>query len=127
MAIVDYRGRPISTRDLREEQAGPSNTGVRTVWSHHATADVTPARLASILREAEIPGDGAAERYVELAEIIEERDLHYLGVMQTRKRSVAQIGVTIEPASDSAEDKADADLCRAFFERDSIEDELFDL
>ena len=58
---------------------------------------------------------------------MEERDLHYAGVLNTRKRSVAQIGVTIEPVSDAADDVADAELCRTFFERDSIEDELYDL
>ena len=111
MAIVDHRGRPIRPRDLREEQAGPALTGVRTVWSNREIGEITPERMAAILRESEIPGDGAAERYVELAEVIEERDLHYLGVMQTRKRSVAQIGVMVEPVFDSADDVADAEMC----------------
>ncbi|MYE83041.1 MAG: DUF935 family protein, partial [Gammaproteobacteria bacterium] len=58
---------------------------------------------------------------------MEERDMHYAGVLNTRKRSVAQIGVTVEPVSDAPDDVADAELCQAFFERDSIEDELYDL
>jgi len=74
-----------------------------------------------------VPGHGASERYVELVEIMEERDLHYLGVTQTRRRQVAQIGVQIEPASDSAKDVADADLVREYFRGEAIEDELFDL
>ena len=126
MAIVDHRGRPLRRRGLRQEQATPTLGGVRSIWTHQV-GDITPASMAAMLREAEQPGDGSSERYVALAEIMEERDLHYVGVLQTRKRSVAQIGVTVEPVSDSAEDVADAELCQSFFERDSIEDELFDL
>ena len=48
-------------------------------------------------------------------------------MLQTRKRQVAQIGVTIEPADDSAEAEADAELAREFFDRDDIDDELFDV
>ncbi len=125
--LVDHRGRPIDTGTLRGERAGPSVTGVRSIWPTSHLHNLTPKRIASILREAEVPGDGASERYVELAEIMEERDLHYLGVMQTRRRQVAQIGVRIEPASDNVQDIADADLVREFFSRDPIEDELFDL
>ena len=33
----------------------------------------------------------------------------------------------IEPVSDAAEDVADAELCQTFFDRDSIENELYDL
>ncbi|MYE14517.1 MAG: DUF935 domain-containing protein [Gammaproteobacteria bacterium] len=126
MALVDHRGRPIGTRGLRREQSAPTLGGVRSIWSQQI-GDITPEGMAAILREAEQPGDGASARYVELAEIMEERDMHYAGVLQTRKRSVAQIGVLVEPVSDSADDVADAELCQAFFERDSIERELFDL
>ncbi|MCY4427388.1 MAG: DUF935 domain-containing protein [Halieaceae bacterium] len=125
--IVDYLGRPIDTKALRKERAGPTLTGVRTIWPRHEFGDITPQSVAAMLREAETPGYGAAEQYLELAEAMEERDLHYLGVLQTRKRQVAQIGVTIEPASDSAEDVRDADLVREYFARSAIEDELFDL
>ncbi len=124
--VVDHRGRPIGTRMLRREQAYPTLGGVRSIWTHQV-GEVTPDAMAAILREAEQPGDGASERYVALAEIMEERDLHYAGVLNTRKRSVAQIGVTIEPVSDAGEDVADAELCQTFFERDSIEDDLYDL
>ena len=58
---------------------------------------------------------------------MEERDLHYAGVLQTRRRQVAQIGVTVEPASDARDDVRDADLVRAWFEREEVEDELVDL
>lgn len=122
MPLYDHLGRVVSTSDLKRERAGPTLGGVRSVWPQHPVRGVTPQRLASILREAEEPGYGSAERYAELAEAMEERDPHYLGVMQTRKRQVAQIGVGVEPASDAADDVADADLVREFFEREAFED-----
>ncbi len=128
VALLDAWGRPVRRAALRREHAGPTLTGVRQAWiGRDHLRGLTPARLASILREAEVPGDGAEERYLELAEQIEERDLHYLGVLGTRKRQVAQIGVRIEPASDAAMDIDDADLVRPFFQRGDLEDELIDL
>lgn len=125
--ILDHRGEPIRKAALLEELTGPTITGVRSVWSTHHVRNLTPARMASILRRSETPGQGAAADYVELAEAMEERDLHYLGTLQTRKRQVAQIGVTIEPASDGGDDVRDAELVREFFDRDDIEDEMVDL
>ncbi len=125
--LYDYAGRPIDMRALRDEHAGPSVTGVRSVLTTHPASHITPQRLAAILREAEVPGGGSAERYVELAEQMEERDLHYLGVLNTRKRQVAQIGVAVEPASDGADDLRDAELVQSFFDREAVEDELIDI
>ncbi len=125
--LLDYRGRPIRRADLTGERSGPTTTGLRSVWSTHDLGDLTPERVAAILREAETPGHGASERYVELAEVMEERDLHYLGTLQVRRRRVAQIGVTVEPVSDAADDVRDADLVRAFLGRADLEDELIDL
>ena len=125
--ILDHRGDPIQKRELTREISGPTITGTRSIWTSALTRDITPARLASILRESEQPGEGAAERYVELAEWMEERDLHYLGVVSTRKRQVAQIGITIEPVSDAPQDVRDADLVRESLDRDDIEDELIDI
>ena len=128
--LYDHTGRPVDMRALREEHSGPSVTGVRSILTTHPAGRLTPQRLASILRESEVPGDGSSEDYVELAEEMEERDLHYLGVLNTRKRQVARIGVTVEPASDSAEDLRDAELVQGFFDRKaraSITDELVDM
>ena len=125
--LYDYKGDPVDTRALREEHAGPSVTGVRSILTTNPAGRLTPQRLASILRESEVPGDGSSEDFVELAEEMEERDLHYLGVLNTRKRQVAQIGVVIEPASDSADDLRDAELVQGFFEREAVTDELVDV
>lgn len=123
--LVDHRGRPVERRLLRRELTPPSVTGVRNILTSHPANGITPERLAALLRLAEQPG--GADRYLELAEEMEERDLHYVGVLQTRKRQVAQIGVSVEPADDGAEALADAELVRQFLDREELEDELFDI
>ena len=123
--ILDHRGRPIETRALQEEIAGATTTGVRSILSTHPASGITPERLAAILREAEVPG--GAQAYLELAEQMEELYLHYLGVLQTRRRQVSQIGVEILPASDSAEDARIADTVREFFRRPALDDDLYDV
>ena len=127
MTLYDAYGRPVDHSALTRAHAGPSLTGVRALYTTHPASGLTPQRLASILREAEVPGHGSAERYLELAETMEERDLHYAGVLQTRRRQVAQIGVTVEPASDARADVRDADFVRSWFEREEVEDELVDM
>lgn len=122
--LVDQYGRPIERPVLVEEVAGPTITGVRSPIAGYPADGLNPRRLAQILREAD---GGDPLRYFELAETIEERDLHYAGVMQTRKRSIAQLEITVEAASDDADDVANADLVRAWLERDELADELFDM
>ena len=123
--LVDHRGRPVELDVLDEEVAGPSTTGVRSILSTHPASGVTPERLAAILREAETPGGAAA--YLELAGQMEELHLHYLGVLQTRRRQVAQIGVEILAASDAAADERAAETVRGFFRRPAIDDEIYDI
>ncbi|MCK5295727.1 MAG: DUF935 domain-containing protein, partial [Alphaproteobacteria bacterium] len=85
---------------------------------------LTPRKLARLLRDAE---DGDPEEYLALAEEMEEKDLHYRGVMGTRKRAVSQLDIAVEPAGDSKDDEANAQLIRDFLSRDGLEDELFDI
>jgi len=122
--ILGLDGRPMKRAELRGEVAGPTTTGVRTIFGDHPAAGVTPARMARLLREAE-EGDPLA--YLELAEDIEERDLHYLGVLGTRRRSVAQLEIQVDAAGDDAEALRDAGLVRDWLDRDTLEDEIFDV
>ena len=122
--LVDHLGNPIVRRALGEEQAAPTLTGVRSVTTGHPEAGLTPRRLARLLRDAE---DGDATRYVELAEAMEEKDLHYLAVLGTRKRQVSQLDVTVEAAGEDAQSKRHADLVRDWLTRESLEDEFFDV
>lgn len=122
--LVDSRGRPLRKEVLTREVAGPTLAGVRQPVSGYPGDGLTPVRLARILREAD---QGEPLSYFELAEQIEERDLHYAGVLGTRKRSVSQIDITVEAASDSAEDVARADMVREWIARDELADEMFDM
>ncbi|MDE2595963.1 MAG: DUF935 domain-containing protein [Sphingomonadales bacterium] len=122
--LVDQYGRPLRRELLTRDIAGPTLAGVRSPIAGYPADGMTPVRLAELLREAD---QGEPLQYFELAEIIEERDLHYAGVLATRKRSVAQIDVTVESASDDPADVAEADLVREWLKRDELADEMFDI
>lgn len=122
--LVDQHGRPIRREKLTTEIAGPTTFGLRSPIAGYPGDGLNPLRLAQILRAAD---QGDPQRYFELAEQIEERDLHYLGVLGTRKRAVCQIDITIEAASDDPHDVAIADMVRDWMKRDELADEMFDI
>lgn len=122
--LVDHRGQPLRREVLTREVAGPSLTGVRSPIAGYPGDGLNPVKLANILRAADM---GEPRAYYELAEQIEERDPHYVGVLATRKRSVAQIDVTVEAASDDSEHVAHADMIRNWIDRDELADETFDI
>jgi phage gp29-like protein len=117
-------GTPIEKRVLTTEHSAPTTAGVRSIVAPHPAQGLTPQRLARLLRRAE---EGDAEDYLALAEEMEEKDLHYLSVLGTRKRQVAQLEITVDAASDSADDAANAELVENFLQRDCLEDELVDV
>src|SRR5271170_4292356 len=97
MTLYDAYGRLVDTAQLREEQAGPTLAGVRNIYSvMHPSVGLTPEKLAAILQQAEF---GDPFLYLELAEEMEEKDLHYLAVLGTRKESVAGLQISVSPAS----------------------------
>lgn len=122
--LVDARGQPIAKQQLTEEVAAATLSGVRQPLTSYPGDGLNPVRLAAILREADA---GDPIRMLELAETIEERDLHLVGVLGTRRRSVSQLEVTVEPGDDSAEAEESADLVRKWLKRDELTDELFDM
>lgn len=124
MALLDQFGNAIDTKRLLQEEAAPSLIGTRQVVSNHPSRGLTPERLASILLQAE---EGDSQRYFELGEDMEEKDLHYLGVLGTRKRAVSQLELSVEAASDAADDVKIADDLRDWLRRDTLSAELFDI
>lgn len=123
-ALIMPDGRPLTRDNLGIELAAPARTSVRTIQSGHPAQGLTPQRLGRLLREAE---DGDAVAYYELAEEMEEKDLHYFGVLRTRKLAVARLPITVEPANDSAEAKKDAALIETWLNRDMLKLEFFDM
>lgn len=108
MKLYDAYGREVDTGRLRDEQAAPTMAGVRNIYSvMHPSAGLTPERLVSIMRQAE---SGDPFLYLELAEEMEEKDLHYLAVLSTRKQTVAQLDFTVRPASSESADLRNASL-----------------
>jgi phage gp29-like protein len=127
MKLYDAYGREVDTESLRGEQAAPTMAGVRNIFSiTHPSVGLTPQRLAEILRVAEF---GDPFLYLELAEEMEEKDLHYLAVLQTRKQSLLELGLTVRAASGGAEDRRAADLVSALLLDGplDLESALFDL
>lgn len=122
--LLDRWGRPVEQSVLRTEVAVPAIGSVRSPLTGYPADGLNPLRLASILREAD---QGEPVRYLELAETIEERDPHYLGVIGTRKRSVSQIEITVEAASDDALDVRKADMVRDWMTRGELSEEIFDI
>jgi len=128
--ILDPNGRPVTsskpdkvdTSTLTREIGGASTVGVRSPISGYPADGLEPERLGSIMRQVDA---GNPLEYFELAELMEERDLHYVGVLGTRKRIVSQTEVTVEAASDKREDVAKADMIRTWLKRDTLQIELF--
>ncbi len=122
--LLDQYGNPIDTSRLAREESAPTITGVRQILSDHPAQGLTPVKLARILLEAE---QGDATSYLELAEEMEEKDLHYGSVLRTRKLQVSQLPITVEAASDEAVDQKAADLVRELLvDTDVVSDYLFD-
>lgn len=122
--LLDRWGRPIERQVLTEELSAATVGGARSPVTGYPGDGLNPVRLAQILRAADM---GDPVRYLELAETVEERDMHYTGVLGTRRRSVAQIDVSVEAASDSAHDVKIADMVRDWLSRDELADETFDM
>jgi phage gp29-like protein len=127
MKLYDAYGREVETERLRGEQAAPTMTGVRNIFAGmHPSAGLTPERLAGILRDSEL---GDPFQYLELAEEMEEKDLHYLAVLGARKQTLAGLDLVIEPASAEADDQRAAGIVREMLLGGALEIEsaLFDL
>lgn len=91
------------------EQAYAVTYTNRTPWSDFSILNrLSPEKLASILRDVR-SGECPAE-YLELAQDMEMRDLHYRSVLSTRKDAVCGLEIKVEPAS---EDERDIELAKA--------------
>lgn len=124
-SLTDHLGRPIEKPSLLTRLSQANVMGVRQAVSSGASRGLTPQRLASILREAE---DGDPERYMQLAEEMEEKDPHYLSVLGTRKRQVSQLDITVDAASeDDPDDQANAELVTKLNDSGAIDEVLFDM
>ena len=96
-------------KNLGIEQAYAVTYTNRTPWSDFSLLNrLSPEKLASILRDVR-SGECPCE-YLELAQDMEMRDLHYRSVLSTRKDAVCGLEIRVEPASD---DKRDIEIAKA--------------
>lgn len=118
--ILGPDGQPLPPREkLAEEVAMPQLIGARAFWDQTVATGLTPDKLAALLR-ATVRGDVRA--YLTLAEEMEERDLHYQGVLAVRKRAIAGIKASVEPRSEKRADKKVADFVRELIEEPQFTD-----
>ncbi len=124
--LIDQYGNPIAKVDrgaLRETMAGPTLAGVRSPFGFFVAEGMTPMRLARVMRQADL---GLSLEYMQLAELMEERDPHYSAVLGTRKRSVSQLPLSAETIRDDADHNKHADFLRDWLKTGVLELALFD-
>lgn len=118
--LLDHTGRPMDRprkQDLADEVSAPDLGSVRQIVSGHPADGLTPYRLGSILREAEI---GDATAYLELGEQFEEKDLHYAAVLGVRKRAIRKLTLQVEAGGDAQADLDAAELVRRELNKPAI-------
>lgn len=127
MPILDQFGRMMEAtpaRELLERQATASVGSVRQIQTGHPADGLEPMRLAGILREAET---GDMTRYLELAEQMEEKDLHYAAVLGVRKRAIRALELHVDPADDSPAAQDAAEMVRGVLGSAAIKEDLIDM
>ncbi|CAJ6206528.1 Mu-like prophage protein gp29 [Burkholderia pseudomallei] len=90
---------------------GPAaGTGVvrPAIGSRPLTAAITPARMAVVIDAAAKLADTFS--YFEVAEMLEEQDLHYRSLISTRKLAVAGLDIAVEPYDTSRQARQAAEL-----------------
>lgn len=125
--LLDQFGRPlqaVSATELLERQAVASMGSVRQIQTGHPADGLNPVKLAGILREAEV---GDATAYLELAEQMEEKDLHYAAVLGVRKRAIRSLELHVEPGDDSAAAGELAEMTRDVLSSTAIRTTLIDM
>lgn len=98
--------------DLMDELARPGRVGVRNAWVYRPLAALTPSQVADVLRRA---SQGDSHDFLVAAADVEEKDLHYRAVLQTRKLAVAGLPLVVSAADDSELSARAADLVRDQF------------
>jgi len=103
--IYDAYGRAVKTTALKKEFGAPSIGSIRTPFFESVAGSLTPARLLSVLQQAD---SGDILEYLTVAEEIEERYWHYRSVISTRKLAVGKLPVRVEISDDTKENLRDA-------------------
>ena len=122
MSILDQFGNSVQKPKLLEESI-VGTKAVRQLLSS-TTSGIDPVKLARILKASET---GDIDAYLSMAEEIEEKDTHYAAVLGTRKRAVAQLEITVDPADDDKASLQHAEFIQDWLDRDQLEGETVDI
>ncbi|RUT27388.1 hypothetical protein C0V97_01060 [Asaia sp. W19] len=124
MKLLDQWGNPIQPARLSEPVAGPDVFGNRPAIISTPIIGLDPEMMGAAMRAAD-QGDSLA--WQTIAETLEERDLHYLGVLNTRKRTVAQLPITVSAASSDPEHEKHKEFIEAWLRDELVAHMLFDM
>lgn len=125
--LVDQFGRPlqrIPTAQLLDREAIPTMGSIRSIQTGHPADGITPPKLARILREAEV---GDATAYLEFAEQMEEKDLHYAAVLGVRKRAIRSLDVQVDAGDATNAASELADMTRIALTSAAVRTSLIDM
>lgn len=92
-----------SVDDMQSDIAYAVANTNRSLWSGGLVKGLTPDKLSQVL-DAVRQGEPPAE-YLEIAQELEQRDLHYRSVLSTRKHAVEGLEMFVQSAGDNADDK----------------------
>ncbi|MXV35830.1 MULTISPECIES: DUF935 domain-containing protein [unclassified Saccharibacter] len=124
MALLDQHGQPLPPRPQKPDM-GASVIGSRPALADPiATLGLDPAQLGMLMRSA---AEGNSRDWQVFCEMIEERDLHYLGVLGTRKRAVSQLPMVVEDAGPSRAQRKQGDFVRQWLDKGILQRSAFDV
>lgn len=123
--LIDIHGNPLKSSDLRASQTA-ALASLHREFAGHPARGLTPAKLASILLDAE---QGNLTAQAELFMDIQERDAHIFSEMSKRKRAVLIPDWNVAPPRNAtAAEKAAAEYANEYLQDlDGIEDLMVDL
>jgi phage gp29-like protein len=122
--LYDQFGREIQVKQ-KPEMRQIAAVAVRDRWSTNPSKGLTPEKLAKIFLEAD---SGDVYRQAELFEEMEEKDAHLFAQLQKRKSAVLSFDYSVQPFSESAEDKKICDfVSENIYNLENFEDALLDL
>lgn len=124
MKLLDQWGNPIQPARLTEPVAGPDIFGNRPAIISTPIIGLDPEMMGAAIRAAD---EGDSLVWQTIAETLEERDLHYLGVLNTRKRTVAQLPITVSAASSDPEHEKHKEFIEAWLRDELVAHMLFDM
>jgi len=101
VTLYDQFNRPIQRPEKKPDRRPLASAPLTNAFRDYVADGMTPARLASILKEADA---GDLRRQAELFDQIEERDAHIIGEISKRRNVILEADFDLKPASDDAKD-----------------------